>query len=143
MEKFARLLVQKSIARAIVAVVLLLAAASVFFARRVQQDDDLLAFLPRENADVRVFYDVNRRFGGLETALVGIQTKDPFAPEFLHRLQLVTRKLNQTEGVAYGMSLTNIDDFVADPEKGGISTGYLSRPIRRSIRPRARRCARR
>ncbi|MEP7125681.1 MAG: MMPL family transporter [Byssovorax sp.] len=125
MEKFARLLVQKSIARAVVAAVLVLAAASVLFARRVQQDDDLLAFLPRENADVRVFYDVNRRFGGLETALVGIQTKDPFAPEFLHRLQLVTKKLNQTEGVAYGMSLTNIDDFVADPEKGGISTGYL------------------
>jgi predicted RND superfamily exporter protein len=125
MEKFARLLVQKSIAWAIVAVVLTLAATSVFFARRVQQDDDLLAFLPRENADVRVFYDVNRRFGGLETALVGIQTKDPFAPEFLHRLQLVTKKLNQTEGVGYGMSLTNIDDFVADPEKGGISAGYL------------------
>ncbi len=125
MEKFARLLVQKSVAWAIVAAVVVLAAASVFFARRVQQDDDLLAFLPRENADVRVFYDVNRRFGGLETALVGIKTQDPFAPEFLHRLQLVTRKLNQTEGVAYGMSLTNIDDFVADPEKGGISTGYL------------------
>lgn len=137
MEKFARLLVQKSIARAIVAVVLVLAAASVFFARRVQQDDDLLAFLPRENADVRVFYDVNRRFGGLETALVGIQTKDPFAPEFLHRLQLVTRKLNQTEGVAYGMSLTNIDDFVADPEKGGISTGYLI-PADPPIDPAAR-----
>ncbi len=125
MEKFARLLVQKSIAWGVVAVVLVLAAASVFFARSVKQDDDLLAFLPRDNADVRVFYDVNRRFGGLETALVGIQTKDPFAPEFLHRLQLVTKKLNQTEGVAYGMSLANIDDFVADPDKGGISTGYL------------------
>jgi len=125
MEKLARLLVQKSIAWAIVAVVLLLAVASVFFARRVQQDDDLLAFLPRENADVRVFYDVNRRFGGLETALVGIQTKDPFAPEFLRRLQAVTKRLNQTEGVAFGMSLANIDDFTADPEKGGITTGYL------------------
>jgi uncharacterized protein len=125
MEKLARLLVQKSIAWGVVAVVLVLAAASVFFARRVQQDDDLLAFLPRENADVRVFYDVNRRFGGLETALVGIQTKDPFAPDFLRRLQAVTKKLNQTEGVAYGMSLANIDDFIADPVKGGITTGYL------------------
>lgn len=125
MEKLARLLVQKSIARAIVAVVLVLAVASVFFARRVQQDDDLLAFLPRENADVRVFYEVNRRFGGLETALVGIQTKDPLAPEFLRRLQALTKRLNQTEGVAFGMSLTNIDDFTADPEKGGITTGYL------------------
>lgn len=125
MEKLARLLVQKSIALAIVAVVLVLAVASVFFARRVQQDDDLLAFLPRENADVRVFYEVNRRFGGLETALVGIQTKDPLAPEFLRRLQALTKRLNQTEGVAFGMSLTNIDDFTADPEKGGITTGYL------------------
>ena len=125
MENLARLLVQKSIAWATVAMVLVLAAASVFFARRVQQDDDLLAFLPRENADVRVFYDVNRRFGGLETALVGIQTRDPFAPDFLRRLQAVTKRLNQTEGVAYGMSLTNIDDFIADPEKGGITTGYL------------------
>ena len=125
MEKLARLLVQKSIAWATVAVVLLLAVVSVFFARRVQQDDDLLAFLPRDNADVRVFYDVNRRFGGLETALVGIQTKDPLAPEFLRRLQAVTKRLNQTEGVAFGMSLANIDDFTADAEKGGITTGYL------------------
>jgi uncharacterized protein len=125
MEKLARLLVQKSIAWATVAVVLVLAAASVFFALRVQQDDDLLAFLPRDNADVRTFYDVNRRFGGLETALVGIQTKDPFAPDFLRRLQAVTKRLNQTEGVAFGMSLANIDDFIADPEKGGITTGYL------------------
>lgn len=125
MEKLARLLVQKSMAWATVAAVIVLALASVFFARRVQQDDDLLAFLPRDNADVRVFYDVNRRFGGLETALVGIQTKDPFAPDFLRRLQAVTKRLNQTEGVAYGMSLANLDDFVADPEKGGITTGYL------------------
>ena len=121
----AALLVRKNAAWATVIVVVL---ATAFFASRaplVERDDDLLAFLPRSNPDIKVFYDVNRRFGGLDVALVGITTGDTLAPEFLGRLRGATRHLNEIKGVDYAFSLANVDDFTPDPEKGGIGVDYL------------------
>jgi predicted RND superfamily exporter protein len=68
--------VKRSAAWATIVVVL---AATAFLgarATRVERDDDLLAFLPRTSPDIQVFYDVNRRFGGLDVALVGIAADD-------------------------------------------------------------------
>jgi hypothetical protein len=110
------------------ATVLVVVLATVFFATRaplVERDDDLLAFLPRSNPDIKVFYDVNRRFGGLDVALVGITTGDALAPEFLAKLRTATRHLNEVKGVDYAFSLANVDDFTPDPEKGGIGVDYL------------------
>jgi predicted RND superfamily exporter protein len=126
----AALVVQKSVAWAIILVVV---ATTVFFATRaghVERDDDLLAFLPQTNPDIQVFYDVNRRFGGLDVALVGIAANqgDPagaLAPDLLVKLRRATQQLNETHGVDYAMSLTNFEDFTPDPEKGGIGVDYL------------------
>ncbi|MDC0747418.1 efflux RND transporter permease subunit [Polyangium mundeleinium] len=125
MQAFAQLLVRRTTAWAIVLVVLLLSLASLFFASRVDRDDDVLSFLPRENPEVGVFYDVSKRFGSLDIALVGISTDDALSPEFLTRLRDLTKRLNETDGVGYAMTLTNMDDFVADPQKGGITNDYL------------------
>jgi predicted RND superfamily exporter protein len=126
----AALVVQKSVAWAIILVVV---ATTVFFATRaghVERDDDLLAFLPQTNPDIQVFYDVNRRFGGLDVALVGIAANqgDPagaLAPDLLVKLRRATQQLNETHGVDYAMSLTNFEDFTPDAEKGGIGIDYL------------------
>ncbi|TKC93329.1 efflux RND transporter permease subunit [Polyangium fumosum] len=125
MQAFAQFIVRRTTAWAIVLVVLLLSLASLFFASRVDRDDDVLSFLPRENPEVGVFYDVSKRFGSLDIALVGISTDDALAPEFLTRLRDLTKRLNETDGVGYAMTLTNMDDFVADPQKGGITNDYL------------------
>jgi uncharacterized protein len=103
----------------------LVAILSLLGAARIQQDDDLMAFLPKEDPDVRTFYEVNRRFGGLSVALVGIRAEDAFAPDFVARLRDATRKLNETEGIDYALSLANFEDFTADTEKGGIGIDYL------------------
>ncbi|MDI1477904.1 MMPL family transporter [Polyangium sp. y55x31] len=125
MQAFAHLLVRRATAWTIVLAVVLLSLASLFFASRVDRDDDVLSFLPRENPEVGVFYDVSKRFGSLDIALVGISTDDALAPEFLTRLQGLTKRLNETDGIGYAMTLTNMDDFVADPQKGGITNDYL------------------
>lgn len=125
MQSLARLIVRKSIAWATVAAVVLVAVLSLLGASRLQQDDDLLAFLPREDADVRTFYEVNRRFGSLDVALVGIRSQDPLSPDFLARLRKATRVLNETAGIEYAMSLTNVEDITADAEKGGVGIDYL------------------
>lgn len=129
MQALARVIVKRSFAWATVMVVLGLAVMSLFMARRIEQNDDVFAFLPRSNPDVGVFYDVNKRFGGLDAAIVGIAADDVLAPDFLTRLQQVTRRLNETEGIEHALSLTSVEDVTPDIEKGGISADYLVRAI--------------
>lgn len=129
MQSLARWLVKKSVAWTIVVVVALLSVASIFYAGKVEQDDDVLAFLPAGNKDVQVFYGVNKRFGGLDIAIAGIETEDVFSKDFLARLRETTASLNATEGVGYALTLTNVEDFAPDPEKGGIRADYLVRSI--------------
>jgi hypothetical protein len=121
----AAVLVRKNAAWATVVVVVL---ATLFLGSRathVERDDDLLAFLPKTNPDIQVFQEVNKRFGGLGVALVGITTDDALAPEFLAKLRTVTKQLNETKGIDYAFSLANVDDFSPDLEKGGIGVDYL------------------
>lgn len=137
MQALAHFLVRRSTAWATVLLVLVVSTASVFFASRVQRDDDVLAFLPRSNPEVGVFYDVNKRFGSLDVAIVGIGSDDVFAPDFLTRLRALTKRLNETDGIGYAMSLANFEDFTADPTKGGITTDYLVGKIPESDADRA------
>lgn len=125
MQALSRWLVKRSVAWAIVCVVVLLSIVSVFFARKVEQDDDVLAFLPASNQDVRVFYEINKRFGGLDVAITGIESKSVLSKDFLTRLRTATRRLNATEGVGYALTLTNVEDFAPDPVNGGIRADYL------------------
>jgi uncharacterized protein len=125
LQALAALFVRKSAAWATIVVVVLATAFLAVRAARVERDDDLMAFLPRSNPDIQVFYEVNRRFGGLDVALVGIAADDPLAPEFLAKLRRATKELNETPGVDYAMSLTNFEDFTPDAEKGGIGIDYL------------------
>ena len=129
MQALSRWLIKKSVAWAVVAIVAVLSVASLFHASKVEQDDDVLAFLPRTNPDVAAFYDINRRFGGLDIAIAGIEAKSVFSKDFLTRLRTATMRLNATEGVSYALTLTNVEDFTADPEKGGIRVDYLVRAI--------------
>lgn len=121
----AALLIKKNAAWVTVILVVAITAFLGVRAARVERDDDLLAFLPKSNADIQVFQDVNKRFGGLGVALVGLAADDALAPDFLLKLQQVTKKLNQTKGIDYAFSLANVDDFAPDPEKGGIGVDYL------------------
>ncbi|MBI5480157.1 MAG: MMPL family transporter, partial [Deltaproteobacteria bacterium] len=71
------------------------------------------------------FYDINKRFGGLDIALVGIESDDVFAPQFVQRLQQVTRELKETPGLDQALSVANVMDFAPDKEKGGIIAGPM------------------
>ncbi|MEC9071121.1 MAG: MMPL family transporter, partial [Myxococcota bacterium] len=75
--------------------------------------------------DVGTFYEVNKRFGGLDLALVGVEADDVFSPGFVRDLQSVTRDLDALPGLAHVLSITNVEDFAPDPVAGGIVTGLL------------------
>ena len=125
MHRFAQILVSKRVAQVVVGTTLVLGLVLGFFALRVQRSDDLLAFLPRSNADVATFYEINKRFGGLELALVGVETNDPFDAKFMRRLRKVTEKLNEEKSIGYALSLANVEDFQEDTERGGMNVGRL------------------
>ena len=95
MKAFAAFIVRRTVAWIVVAIVLGVSAAAAVYANRVVQDDDILAFLPRSNPEVAGFYDVSERFGSMDVALVGIEAPDVFAPEFLQRLEALTKRLNE------------------------------------------------
>ena len=121
----ARLLVKRSFAFGVVVAVLVLSAIGAFFALRVGNEDDILAFLPQGNRDVKTFYDINRRFGGLDVGLVGIEADDVLDPDFLGRLQKVSRELKDMGGLSAVLSLTTVNDFTADEQSGGIVAAPL------------------
>ncbi len=111
-----------------VVTVLAVAGASTYLAMQVQQDDDLLAFLPADDPDVKHFHELNRRFGGIDVALVGVDAgagKSVFAADFLRRLKRATDELSDIRGLDGVVTLDNVTDFVADKKKGGIITGPL------------------
>lgn len=126
---YANFITKRSVALVVILAVTLLAIAGGVHARRVQEDDDILAFLPKTNPDVAGFYDVAERFGSLDVALVGIESDDALSPEFLERLKHLTKRLNETEGIQFALTLTSVEDFVADRERGGITADYLVREI--------------
>ena len=125
MRALARQLVKKSVAWAVVVITLGVCGALALQAVRVDQSDDLLAFLPRSNSDVAAFYDLNKRFGGLDIAIVGIAVDDPFEAEFLTKLKQLTEQLNSEKAIGHALSLANVEDFREDTEKGGIRTDRL------------------
>lgn len=128
MRWLAERLVRVKVAWAVVIGTILLAGVSAFFATQVPHDDDVLAFLPRSDPDVAIFYDINRRFGGLDVALVGVQTEDVLAPDFFAELADATKALDESPSIDFALSLANVDDFVPSPD-GGIETDLLVRSI--------------
>lgn len=123
---FARFIAKKSSAWVTALIVIVISLISLGAGTKVKQDDDILAFLPKTNPEVQHFYEVNKRFGGLDVAIVGISTANVFNSNFLSRLASATKTLNETDGIAYALSLASVEDFTPDVEKGGIQVSYLA-----------------
>ena len=125
MERLGRFIVGRTRAWGLIIFVLAISGLSLYKARNVTQEDDLLAFLPKENPDVKLFQEINQRFGGLDLALVGLQAPDVMSREFLAGLRRVTDELKDTKGLDHVLSLTNMIDFTPDRDKGGIISSLL------------------
>ena len=132
MKLFASLLNSALVAWLIIGGTVLLAITSLFLSTQVVQDDDLLAFLPEGNDDIATFQKINDRFGGMDVALVGIETSNVFDPVFLTQLKEVTKALNDEPTIDYALSLSNVEDFAPDPA-GGIRADQLIGTIPKSI----------
>jgi len=127
MHTLGRLLVHPRGAWAVVVAVAILALVSAGLAGQVRQEDDIVAFLPQTNPEVAMFREINESFGGLDVAIVGVETGGPmgaFEGDFLTRLEAATRELKELPGLNQVLSLANVQDFAPDP-MGGIRTALL------------------
>ncbi|MFH1130298.1 MAG: MMPL family transporter [Pseudomonadota bacterium] len=129
MRRLAQLIANRNAALAIVAIVLLLVGGGVVLATNLAHEDNILAFLPAGDPDVKLFHQLNERFGGLQVALVGLEAEDAFSYDFMVQLKQATDDLKDTNGLEHVLSMVNIPDFTLDPERGGIVTGPLIREI--------------
>ena len=127
MKAFSRWLTRRHNAWLVISVVVLVAGWSVLRATQVENDDDILAFLPQDNPDVETFRQVNRLFGSLDLALVGIESDDVYRPDFLRRLQEATRELKETRGINHVLTMSNVVDFTPDPRGGVVTTPLVYR----------------
>jgi len=124
MSALADLLLRKPIAWVVIVLSLLLSAGAGVLAMQVERDDDLLAFLPANNPDIAAFRAINERFGGLDVALVGVESPDLFTGSFLEALKDTTRTLGERPDVAAALSITNLENVTPD-EMGGIRLATL------------------
>ena len=120
------------IARAVVLVAVAIGLGAGALATRVDHDDDLLAFLPEDDAEVAAFRTINKAFGGLDVALVGIEADNPLDPELFKKLRDVTQVLNDADEVKFALSLANVNDFRPSAD-GGIETDLLVRDVPNDI----------
>ena len=69
------------------------------------------AFLPRPNKDVETFYEINKKFGGLDVAIVGIDGIDVFTSSFLEKLTQATKSLDELAVTESVLSIINVQAF--------------------------------
>jgi predicted RND superfamily exporter protein len=92
---------------------LLLAAAmvTVVLAAQVpslQQDDDVLRFLPAEDPDIRLFRRVSAEFGGLDVAIVGVESPDLLSIDGLTTIRRMTQAAAAVQGVYHTLAVTDV-----------------------------------
>lgn len=73
-------------------------------------DDDVMQFLPSEDPDIKLFHRVNARFGGLDVAIVGLETSDMWTFDRLSEIRAMSRKLSEIDGVYDVLSFTDVPD---------------------------------
>ncbi len=121
MERFAAFIRKRSLW--IILAILAVSTYSITSLFRIEYNDDITAFFPENSREVTLFKDVSEEFGGLDIALVGIETKDLFTLPNLKMVRQISRQLKTIEGIGSVTSMTEMRDF--EERKLGGETGSL------------------
>jgi predicted RND superfamily exporter protein len=77
---------------------------------RLYADDDVMQFLPADDPEIKLFRRVNERFGGLDVAIIGLESDDMFTIERLSQVRRLTRRVVEVDGVFDVLSFTEVPD---------------------------------
>ncbi len=108
MERFSKLVIRF---RALVlSLIVVISIGLGMWLPTIYADDDVMQFLPQKDPDVELFRRVNQRFGGLDVAIVGIESDSMFTAATLEKIRTLTKKIGQVDGVFDVLSFTEVPD---------------------------------
>lgn len=88
----------------------------------LHQDEDVLKFLPEDDPDIQLFRQVSSEFGGLDVAIVGVESDRLLSADGLNAMRRMTRAASAVEGVHHALSFTEVPhlspteyEFTIDP----------------------------
>lgn len=88
----------------------------------LRQDEDVLKFLPAEDADIQLFRRVSREFGGLDVAIIGVESPRLLTADGISKVRQMTRAAAAVDGVYHTLSFTEVphltpseEEFAIDP----------------------------
>lgn len=89
---------------------------------RLHQDEDVLKFLPEDDPDIQLFRQVSSEFGGLDVAIVGVESERLLSADGLDAMRRMTRAASAVDGVHHALSFTEVPhlspteyEFTIDP----------------------------
>ena len=106
MDAFANLVIRlRGLILTAVTLITLLLCFSLF---SLHQDQDVLKFLPSEDPDIELFRRVSAEFGGLDVAIVGVESPDLLTARGLETVRRITQEAGKIEGVYLALAFTEI-----------------------------------
>lgn len=108
MERLTRFLIRFRVVILLVAIAITVSLGTAL--PSLYADDDVMQFLPSEDPNIKLFNRVNARFGGLDVAIIGLETKDMWTAERLLEIRAMSRKLGEIDGVYDVLSFTDVPD---------------------------------
>lgn len=84
---------------------------SAIFIPGLKVNSDVLSYLPDDDPVAELFDEVGIRFGGNQTAVIGIRTDDVFTYEMLSKIRDITDSVKSCPGIRSAISLSNIIDI--------------------------------
>jgi predicted RND superfamily exporter protein len=92
----------------ILAAVVTVTALLGYRLRDLQQDENLLDFLPAEDPDIVLFRRVSAEFGGLDVAVVGVESPRLLTADGIEAVRRMTRAARAVPGVYHTLSFTEL-----------------------------------
>jgi predicted RND superfamily exporter protein len=86
----------------------------------LRQDEDLLQFLPANDPDIQLFRRVSANFGGLDVAIVGVESPRLLTIEGMEAVRRMTRAAAGVEGVYHTLSFTEVPHLTSTEEEFSI-----------------------
>ena len=97
----------------ILIVVVLTTAALGYQLKFLSQDRDVLKFLPADDPDIQLFRQVSEEFGGLDVAIVGLESPRLLSGDGIRAVRAISRGALGVEGVYHTMAFTEMTHYEA------------------------------
>lgn len=103
--------------RSVISFTLIITLILGYFLKDLKINPDITSYLPKTDPVVALGNYIGEEYGGNLLAMVALETEDVFTGETIARLDDLTARLQNLEGISYVTSLTNVLDIKSSEEE--------------------------